>query len=67
MKVMLRHGQRQQLLAYVAKKDLEEEITETRTAENGMSILTLANGWQLGLRTSFESLRIPCTVEAQRL
>ncbi len=67
MKVMLRHGQQQQLLAYVAKKDLEEEITETHTAENGMSILTLANGWKLGLRASFENLRIPCTVEAQRL
>jgi nitrogen fixation protein NifT len=67
MKVMLRNSQTDQLLAYIAKKDLEEEITEQRLEDNGNSIITLANGWELQLDTSFDSLKIPCTVEARRL
>lgn len=67
MKVMVRQGQSEHLLAYIAKKDLEEEITGQRHNAEGHSILTLANGWELQLQTRFDSLTIPCTVEARRL
>ncbi|MCP9792942.1 putative nitrogen fixation protein NifT [Vulcanococcus limneticus Candia 3F8] len=67
MKVMFRHGPSAQLLAYIAKKDLEEEITEQRLNGDGNTILTLANGWELELASTFDSLKVPCTVEARRL
>ncbi len=66
MKVMLRNGQANQVLAYIAKKDLEEEITAQHQDGDGHSILTLANGWELQLEVNVDSLSIPCTVEARR-
>ena len=66
MKVMLRHNDSGKLLAYVAKKDLEEEVVyETQSGEN--TIFTLANGWELAIAGCTESLQLPQTVEARRL
>ena len=66
MKVMLRHNDAGKLLAYVAKKDLEEEVVyETQSGEN--TIFTLANGWELAIAGCREALQLPLTVEARRL
>jgi len=66
MKVMLRHNDAGKLLAYVAKKDLEEEVVyETQSGEN--TVVTLANGWELAIAGGLESLQLPQTVEARRL
>lgn len=67
MKVMVRRSSGDVLLAYIAKKDLEEEISEQMLNQDGHTILTLANGWQLQLATRFDSLKLPCTVEARRI
>ncbi|HBE18472.1 MAG TPA: putative nitrogen fixation protein NifT [Cyanobacteria bacterium UBA11149] len=66
MKVMLRRGTTGKLMAYVAKKDLEEEVV-SETDLNGNKILTLANGWELELSNLMEPLKLPQTVEAKRL
>ena len=66
MKVMLRHNDAGKLLAYVAKKDLEEEVVhETQSGEN--TIFTLANGWELSITGCTSTLQLPLTVEARRL
>lgn len=66
MKVMLRRGTNGNLMVYVAKKDLEEEVV-SETELNGNRILTLANGWELELSNLMEPLKLPQTVEAKRL
>jgi nitrogen fixation protein NifT len=66
MKVMLRQNSAGKLLAYVAKKDLEEEVVDQSTGDAGR-ILTLANGWELAIANLEEPLQLPQTVEAKRL
>lgn len=66
MKVMLRRAVNGHLLAYVAKKDLEEEVVaEDMVGQN--TILTLANGWKLSVTDLDYPLKVPQTVEAKRI
>jgi nitrogen fixation protein NifT len=66
MKVMLRNDRNGKLIAYVAKKDLEEEVVKQSEGEAG-KILTLANGWELAFPTLKEPYDLPGTFEAKRL
>ncbi|MBD2357330.1 putative nitrogen fixation protein NifT [Tolypothrix sp. FACHB-123] len=66
MKVMLRQNAAGQLVVYVAKKDLEEEVVSQTIAAEG-KIFTLANGWELAIPDLAEPLRLPQTIEAKRL
>lgn len=66
MKVMLRRSAAGQLIAYVAKKDLEEEVVQETTGPEG-KIYTLANGWELAVTKFEEPLKLPTTVEAKRI
>jgi nitrogen fixation protein NifT len=66
MKVMLRRDTAGKLTAYVAKKDLEEEVV-SQTELNGKKIFTLTNGWKLEIANLAEPLKLPQTVEAKRL
>lgn len=66
MKVMLRRNAAGHLVAYVAKKDLEEEVVKETIAEEG-KIFTLANGWELAISNLDEPLNLPKTFEARRL
>ncbi|MGB8699677.1 MAG: putative nitrogen fixation protein NifT [Thermosynechococcaceae cyanobacterium] len=66
MKVMLRHNTVGHLVAYVAKKDLEEEVVKETIVEDG-KIFTLANGWELAITDLDEPLNLPKTFEARRL
>ncbi len=66
MKVMMRHNAAGHLVAYVAKKDLEEEVVQETVSESG-KIFTLANGWELMIADFDVSLQLPKTFEAKRL
>jgi nitrogen fixation protein NifT len=66
MKVMLRMNDAGNLVAYVAKKDLEEEVVK-QTDSNDGKVLTLANGWELEFRELPDVASLPLTVEAKRL
>ncbi len=66
MKVMLRRGDGDKLIVYVAKKDLEEEVV-SETELNGNTILTLTNGWELEISDLIATLKLPKTVEAKLL
>ncbi len=66
MKVMFRRAPNGHLLAYVAKKDLEEEVVDQKV-EDQATIFTLANGWQLAVSNINGPLQLPQTVEAKRL
>ncbi|NJK61278.1 MAG: putative nitrogen fixation protein NifT [Synechococcaceae cyanobacterium SM2_3_1] len=66
MKVMLRRAANGHLLAYVAKKDLEEEVVAEQV-EDQNTIFTLANGWKLAVFDLTHPLQLPQTVEAKRL
>ncbi|MDZ7961692.1 MAG: putative nitrogen fixation protein NifT [Aulosira sp. DedQUE10] len=66
MKVMLRMNDAGHLVAYVAKKDLEEEVVKQTDSAEG-KILTLANGWELEFRELPDQKSLPQTVEARRL
>jgi nitrogen fixation protein NifT len=66
MKIMLRRGTTGNLLVYVAKKDLEEEVVSEVETDEG-KIFTLANGWELAIAGLTEPLQLPQTVEAKRL
>lgn len=66
MKVMLRMNDAGNLVAYVAKKDLEEEVVKQTDSAEG-KILTLANGWELEFRELPDENSLPLTVEAKRL
>jgi nitrogen fixation protein NifT len=63
---MLRLNNDGTLFAYVAKKDLEEEVVKERDSESG-KILTLANGWELEFTKLPEKSSLPQTLEAKRL
>ena len=66
MKVMLRRNSAGHLSVYVPKKDLEEEVVEQTTGEEG-KILTLANGWQLAFDNLDDETKLPQTLNAKRL
>jgi nitrogen fixation protein NifT len=66
MKVMLRRHADGNLVVYVAKKDLEEEVVEDKLTDTG-HILTLSNGWQLETSDHLETLSLPQTIQAKRL
>lgn len=66
MKVMLRLNDAGTLVAYVAKKDLEEEVVKEADSDAG-KVLTLANGWELEFSTIPPKESLPKTVEAKRL
>lgn len=66
MKVMLRQNSAGNLVVYVAKKDLEEEVVKQTEGEEG-KIFTLANGWELAFPNLPEPLKLPQTVEARRI
>jgi nitrogen fixation protein NifT len=66
MKVMLRRNQAGQLVVYVAKKDLEEEVVKEEVAKDG-KIFTLANGWELEIANLEDPMQLPKTVEAKRI
>jgi nitrogen fixation protein NifT len=66
MKVMLHNGENGQLMVYVAKKDLEEEVVSQSTAGDA-TLVTLSNGWELSINGLTEPLQLPKTVNAKRL
>ncbi|HEY9825792.1 MAG TPA: putative nitrogen fixation protein NifT [Stenomitos sp.] len=66
MKVMLRHNAAGHLVAYVAKKDLEEEVVKETAGADG-TVFTLANGWELAIANLDDPLKLPKTFEARRL
>ncbi|MDB9445446.1 putative nitrogen fixation protein NifT [Anabaenopsis tanganyikae CS-531] len=66
MKVMLRMNDAGHLVAYVAKKDLEEEVVKQTDGNDGI-VLTLANGWELEFAQLPDAASLPLTVEAKRL
>jgi nitrogen fixation protein NifT len=67
MKVMIRRNHSGVLSAYVAKKDLEEQIVETEKPEMWGGLVKLANGWRLELPAMDAATTLPITVEARRL
>jgi len=67
MKVMIRRNSEGGLLAYVAKKDLEEPIVSMQNPDLWGGVITLANGWQLELPALSPETRLPITVDARRL
>jgi nitrogen fixation protein NifT len=66
MKVMLRKNDAGQMLVYVPKKDLEEEVIKQTDGVDG-KIFTLSNGWELEFTNLPEPLNLPQTLEAKRL
>ncbi|MEA5582778.1 putative nitrogen fixation protein NifT [Nodularia harveyana UHCC-0300] len=66
MKVMLRMNDAGTLVAYVAKKDLEEDVVKQADSNDGV-VLTLANGWELEFKELPDAASLPLTVEAKRL
>jgi nitrogen fixation protein NifT len=67
MKVMIRKNSEGNLMAYIAKKDLEEPIVQMEKTPMWGGLITLANGWQLQLPTMGADTALPITVEARRL
>ena len=66
MKVMLHTDRDGNLMVYVAKKDLEQEVVK-QTATDDAQILTLANGWDLRVEGLANPIKTPQTVRARRL
>jgi nitrogen fixation protein NifT len=66
MKVMLRQNSTGHLIAYVPKKDLEEEVVKQTDTADG-KVFTLANGWELAFSNMPDPLKLPLTLEAKRL
>lgn len=66
MKVMLRMNDAGTLVAYVPKKDLEEEVVKQVDGDAG-KVLTLANGWELEFSEIPPKEKLPLTLEAKRL
>ena len=66
MKVMLCRNSLGHLMAYVAKKDLEEELVKEEETAHG-KVFILANSWQLAFTTLEDPLHLPQTVEARRI
>lgn len=67
MKVMIRKNQVGALLAYIAKKDIEEPIIAVERPEFWGGLITLANGWRLALPAMAADTAFPITVEARKL
>lgn len=67
MKVMIRKNSVGNLMAYIAKKDLEEPIVQVEKTPMWGGLITLANGWQLQLPPMGPETALPITVEAKRL
>jgi nitrogen fixation protein NifT len=63
---MLRHNCNGHLIAYVPKKDLEEEVVSQKEVPEGKHF-TLANGWELVVSNLTDPLALPMTVEARKL
>lgn len=53
--------------AYVAKKDLEEQIVAMERPDLWGGWVELANGWRLALPDMTETTRLPVTVNARRM
>ncbi|EDX84423.1 hypothetical protein S7335_2120 [Synechococcus sp. PCC 7335] len=53
-------------MAYVAKKDLEQEVTQKARADED-HVLTLANGWELQIAGLDDPIQTPQTVRAKRV
>jgi nitrogen fixation protein NifT len=53
--------------AYVAKKDLEEDIVVAQVPTLWGGWVELANGWRLQLPDLATDTRLPITVEARKL
>ena len=66
MKVMLRLNDEGTLVAYVPKKDLEEEVVKQADGDAG-KVLTLANGWELEFSEIPPNEKLPQTLDAKRL
>ncbi|MEL6334849.1 MAG: putative nitrogen fixation protein NifT [Cyanobacteria bacterium J06656_5] len=66
MKVMLHTDRAGKLMAYVAKKDLEEEVVKQTTVDDAQ-VFTLANGWELSVIGLDNPIKTPQTVRAKRL
>ncbi|TAE61054.1 MAG: putative nitrogen fixation protein NifT [Nostocales cyanobacterium] len=66
MKVMLRLNDAGNLVVYVPKKDLEEEVVKQADGDGG-KVLTLANGWELELTEVPANENLPQTLEAKKL
>ncbi|NKN34796.1 putative nitrogen fixation protein NifT [Agrobacterium sp. a22-2] len=66
MKVMIRKSERG-FSVYVPKKDLEEPIVGAENDALWGGIVTLKNGWRLGLPEMPADTRLPVTVEAKKL
>ncbi len=66
MKVMIRKSG-ETYSAYVAKKDLEQNIVEAQVPTLWGGWVELANGWRLQLPDMAIDTRLPITVEARRL
>ncbi|MBO9997802.1 MAG: putative nitrogen fixation protein NifT [Cyanobacteria bacterium SID2] len=66
MKVMLHNDRDGQLMVYVAKKDLEEQVVDQTQVDN-THIFTLANGWKLSVAGLGDPIKTPQTVQAKRL
>lgn len=66
MKVMIRKNVAGRLVAYVAKKDMEEPIMEVEREGLWGGVVTLANGWRLELPEMAPETTLPVTVEARR-
>lgn len=67
MKVMIRKNAGGVLTAYIAKKDLEENIVEMEKPEMWGGTITLSNGWKFALPDMAADTRLPLTVEARKL
>ncbi|MFA7242691.1 MAG: putative nitrogen fixation protein NifT [Sulfuricellaceae bacterium] len=67
MKVMIRKNAGGVLTAYIAKKDLEENIVEMEKPEMWGGTITLGNGWKFVLPDMAADTRLPLTVEARKL
>lgn len=65
MKVMIRRVG-DQLLAYIAKKDLEEPVVEQEKPGLWGGWAKLANGWVFEMPEMAEDTRLPITVEARK-
>jgi len=63
---MLRRNAAGNLVVYVAKKDLEEEVVKQTDGAAG-KIFTLANGWELEFANLPDPLELPQTYEARKL
>lgn len=65
MKVMIRRTG-EQLLAYIAKKDLEEPIVEQEKADLWGGWAKLGNGWVFEMPEMAADTKLPITVEARK-